>query len=153
MYKKVLVPLDGSVFAEGVLGEIIKLARAEGSEVVLLRVGALPRRTIQEGGRTIYLDEQLAWSRRELEEYLGLVRRRLRALGLRTRIATAFGDPAEEILRYAREEGVDLIAMSTHGRSGLAALLHHNVARKVQRGAQVPVLLKRVGEELPQQAA
>jgi nucleotide-binding universal stress UspA family protein len=63
-----------------------------------------------------------------------------------TRVETS-GQPANAILRIAEEEEADLIAMSTHGRGGVARLLLGSVADKVVRGAKVPVLLYREAEE------
>lgn len=147
MRQKILVPLDGSPFAEGILEEVEDLAAGERAEVVLFRVGSLPREVMVESGRVIYLDEQLSWIEGEVESYLATVERRLKARGLEVRSATAFGDPATEILQYAQENHITLIAMATHARTGLEALWRGSVARSVYQRATVPVFLKKWSEK------
>ena len=141
--QKILVPLDGSDFAEAVLDEVQELASGNRAEVILFRVGPLPQEVVVENGRVIYLDEQLNWTESEMTDYLRMVERRYRARGLQVRTAIGFGDPVTEILRFANENNVTLIAMATHGRSGLEALWRGSVARGVYRRALTPVLLKR----------
>lgn len=140
------MPLDGSDLAESVLEEVTELAAGGRAEVVLFRVGQLPREVMVESGRVFYLDEQVNWAEAEMLDYLRMVERRLNARDLRVQIATSFGDPASEILRYAEEHDVTLIAMATHGRTGLEALWRGSVARSVCQRATVPVLLKKWSE-------
>lgn len=154
MRQKILVPLDGSDFAEAILEEVEELAAGGQAEVILFRVGPWPREVMVEGGRVIYLDEQLSWAESEMVDYLKAVERRLGALGREVRSAVAFGDPASEILRYAGENGVSLIAMATHARRGLESLWRSSVARRVYQGSTVPVLLKKwTGKEAVLKAA
>lgn len=143
MMQKILVPLDGSDFAEGIIDEVADLAAGGRAEVVLFQVGTLPQELVVDNGRTIYLDEQLGWVESGIKDYLRMVERRLKARGLRVESAMSFGDPVAEILRYAREKDVTLIAMATHGRTGLEAIWRGSVARDVYQKASVPVLLKR----------
>jgi nucleotide-binding universal stress UspA family protein len=75
--------------------------------------------------------------------YLDSVRRRLGRRGVRTRMLVRAGDPVEEILACARAERVALVAMSTHGRSGLRRALFGSVAQGVLRRVPVPILLVR----------
>ncbi len=145
--QKILVPLDGSDFAEAVLDEVQQLAAGRQAEVILFRVGSLPHEVVVENGRVIYLDEQLTWIESEITDYLRMVERRYGARGLQVRTAMSFGDPVTEILRFANENDVTLIAMATHGRSGLEALWRGSVARDVYQRASVPVLLKRWSEK------
>lgn len=147
MTQRILVPLDGSEFAESVLGEVEELAAGGRAEVVLFRVGQLPRDVMIESGRTFYLDEQLSWSESELAEYLEALERRLKARGLKVRAAGSFGDPVTEILRYAEEHNITMIAMATHARKGLEGLWRGSVARSVYERASVPVLVKRWSEK------
>ncbi len=143
MVQKILVPLDGSDFAEGVIDDVAELAAGGRAEVVLFQVGTLPDELVVENGRTIYLDEQLGWVESGMKDYLRMVERRLKARGLLVESEISFGDPVAEILRYARERGITLIAMATHGRIGLEAIWRGSVARSVYQKATVPVLLKR----------
>jgi nucleotide-binding universal stress UspA family protein len=68
---------------------------------------------------------------------------KLRGDGISVRIAVAFGRPAQEIVDFAEREDIDLIVMSTHGRSGMSRWILGSVADKVLRGTHLPVLLVR----------
>jgi nucleotide-binding universal stress UspA family protein len=91
----------------------------------------------------IYRDQAMTASRTEVEAELAPAAERLRETGISVRIDTAFGRPAEEIVDYADREGMDLIVMSTHGRSGLSRWLLGSTADKVLRGSHLPILLIR----------
>jgi len=147
MMQKILVPLDGTDFAESVLEDVEDLAAGGRAEVVLLRIGDLPREVVIENGRVFYLDEQTSWAETEMTEYLNAIERRLRARGLQVQSATSFGDPVSEVLRYTEENGITLIAMATHARKGLEGLWRGSIARSVYERAAVPVLLKRWSEK------
>ncbi|MCL5957868.1 MAG: universal stress protein, partial [Chloroflexi bacterium] len=81
----------------------------------------------------------------ELGEYLNRIAYRFKTKAIPVRTAVKFGDPAGEIVDYAkeRENGISLIAMCTHGRSGLKRWVYGSVAERVLRGSSVPVLLIR----------
>ncbi|MDO8674268.1 MAG: universal stress protein, partial [Dehalococcoidia bacterium] len=87
MMQKILVPLDGSDFAEGIIDEVAELAAGGRAEVVLFQVGTLPQELVVDNGRTIYLDEQLGWVESGIKDYLRMVERRLKARGLRVESA------------------------------------------------------------------
>ena len=145
MYKKIMVPLDGSTIAEGVLPHAKALARAEGSELVLLHVAANPAQ--QFAFADPYVAQQVVETEEALaREYLPAVEKELREYGLRVTTQLRSGSPAEAILHTADEIGVDLIAMSTHGRTGPARWLLGSVAERVVRYSKVPVMLIRVKE-------
>jgi len=143
MYNRILVPLDGSELAEQILPQVTSLASSTGAEVVLLRVPDLPVND--------YLMTAPGWSARlreqaddETREYLMSLGKKLRAQGLRVQTQIVYeGTVYSAILNTAREFDVDLIAMSTHGRSGLARLVMGSVADDVVRHAELPVLLVR----------
>lgn len=135
--RKILVALDGSPLAEGVLPQVKELTRSLDSETVLLRVAIIPHLS---GTDPIELE------RRAMEEagsYLEAKRRDLGAEGFKVETAVRSGEAAEQILEQAEAFGVDLIAMVTHGRSGLKRWLLGSVAEKVLHGSDVPVLLYR----------
>jgi nucleotide-binding universal stress UspA family protein len=150
MYKKILVPLDGSELAEQVLPHVSQLAGCTGAEIILLRVPSEPvydylvpdpeiavemRRDIETGAQ-VYLDE---------------IQAELKAMGLNASTLVVWGAPVQDtIIQVARELRVDLIAMSTHGRSGLARMVIGSVADDVVRHAPVPVMLVR--PEIPRVA-
>ena len=146
MFNRILVPLDGSELAERALRPAFEMAEKFSSAVVLLRVVgpeevpvvALP------GMGGLYYDLQQADDRRAHEEATGyLYSQRTQWLGLVQSVQTEVivGFPAEAILEVAQAKPIDLIVMSTHGRSGLSRLLYGSVAEGVLHGAQVPVLL------------
>lgn len=159
MYERVVVLLDSSELAEQVLPHVAEIVRGRRSEVHLLSVApvvALTATIVDVHPVPVTADlgvleaaerEQI---RHNLEEYLRGVASRLQDVVTDVRTVVRFGRPAEEILRYAVEVEADLIALSTHGRSGLSRWVFGSVAEKVLRGAPCPVLLVRIrpaGEE------
>ena len=143
MYKRALVTLDGSALAEAILPFITEIAGPLDMEVVLLRVVVPIPPQIIEGSRHAVLEdveERLAEARR----YLASVPSELTARGVRTRQVVRRGDPVDEIVAATRDVDADLIAMTTHGRSGLGRLLFGSVAEAVLRQAETPVFLMRL---------
>lgn len=143
MYKKILVPLDGSELAEQVLPLVIELASHADTQIILLRVPdvAIYETMMNVPDLNIQVREQ---ADQEAREYLARMGEQLRARGLQTQTVIAQeGAIYATILNTARELGADLIAMSTHGRSGLARLVMGSVADDVVRHADLPVLLVR----------
>lgn len=136
MYRRILVPLDGSDAAETVLPYVELLAGRTGAEVLLLSV--VP--AAHEGATT---GDELAYLRGEAE--------RLRSRSLTCEFVVAAGDPGDTILAEADSRDADLIAMSTHGRSGLARWVLGSVADKVVHRTAKPLLLVRArdGKEKP----
>jgi nucleotide-binding universal stress UspA family protein len=135
MFERILVPLDGSELAESVLHQVGRLLRRKDAEVLLLRVVTLPPAT--EGDVGIPLD----LLRSRAEEYLHDAERRLTEQGARVKAMVVEGFAADRILETARNERVTLIAMSTHGRTGLARWVFGSVAEKVLRASAIPVLV------------
>ena len=142
MYKRVLVPLDGSEVSEGVLPFLTDIAGPLDMTIVLLRVlEPVPASVMEVGG--VVPAETLDDRRRDAAEYLAPIATSLRARGIETTWTIRVGPAEEEILAAAGAANVDLIAMSTHGRSGLGRLLFGSVAEQVLRRAEVPVFLMR----------
>jgi len=142
MYRKILVPLDGSKVAEGVLPHAKELAYSEGAELILLTVGANPALDFA------FSDPGLAQrSVQEQEErskkYIAEIEIPLKEAGFKTSSLLRVGSVAEVILGVAEELQVDVIAMSTHGRTGPARWLLGSVAERVIHNSKVPVLLIR----------
>lgn len=144
MYKRALVPLDGSMVAEGIIPFVLEIAGPLDMEVALLRVVVPIPPTVIEGVRVEV--EDIDRRRAEADEYLASIAVELRAKGVRVRTMVRRGEPAHEILGGAREAGAELIAMTTHGRSGLGRLLFGSVAEAVLRQSEVPVFLMRQTE-------
>ena len=145
MYKRALVPLDGSSVAETIIPFIVDIAGPLDMEVVLLRVVEPMTPVVIEGSRQIELEDVEA-RRTDAEEYLAPIAVELRNKAVRVESRVRRGNPTEEIVAAARETGADLIAMSTHGRGGLGRLVFGSVAQAVLRHVDMPVLLMRVTE-------
>jgi MFS family permease len=138
--RRILVPLDGSKISEGVLAHAQALARADGSEIVLLQV-------VNSAGE-IFNDPAIADS--ELSEveaaektYLDGVVARLRSEGMNVTLELREGPIADSILEAARDLKVNMIAMSTHGRTGLRKMLMGSVTEGIVKSSPVPVLVVR----------
>ena len=143
MYKRVVVALDGSPLAEGVVPFILGIAGPLDLEVVLIRVVSPRQPLALEAASYVEVDdveERLAAAR----DYLGPIAAELAARGVRVRTVVRRGDPVAEILGCARDVQADLIAMTTHGRSGLGRLLFGSVAEAVLRHSDIPVFLMKV---------
>ena len=137
MYKRMLVPLDGSSVAESVLPHVQELARSLGADLVLLRVAfahVFPGTDAVEAQVTVV---------QEAEEYVGALANKLQADGLRAEGKVRYGDPVEEILDHVTRDHIDLIAMVTHGRTGLKRVVVGSVAEHILRRTSVPLLLLR----------
>lgn len=145
MYRRVLVPLDGSRLAEGILPLVLLITGPLDLEVVLVRV--VPPITPQAlEGTGPFMVDVVATRLEEAREYLTAVAIDLRKRGVRVMIEARAGEPVTELVAAAREPGADLIAMTTHGRSGFGRLLFGSVAEAVLRQAKVPVLMMRLTE-------
>jgi nucleotide-binding universal stress UspA family protein len=146
VYKRVLVPVDGSALSAAILPFIAQIAGPLGSQVVLLRVvpAFLPEGV--EGSRHVVIDELMA-QLAEAKGYLEGLAEGLAGRGVRVRTEVRRGDPVFQIAAVARELDADLIAMTTHGRSGLDRLLFGSVAGAVLRRAEIPVFLMRLTKE------
>jgi nucleotide-binding universal stress UspA family protein len=136
-HEQILIPLDGSECAENILTKVEKLATDLKASIALLRVAyahTFPGVDPTEAEVKIV---------REAEEYLQGIEERLKAKGFRVESHVRYGDEAEEILDHAAHEDIDLIAMSTHGRSGVKRWLLGSVAEKLLRHATKPIFLVR----------
>lgn len=138
MYRKILVPLDGSPLAESILSQVSEVARMHGAKVLLLRVGFA---LVFPGADPAEAQLEAV---QEAESYIEGIRKRMEAEGVSAEAAVRYGFPAEEIVTHARRGGADLIAMATHGRTGPARWVLGSVAEQVLRQSDVPVLLFRV---------
>ena len=150
MFKKILVPLDGSELSERALNPAIALARQSGGELVLLSVPVLKRMFVAgDTGYGLLLPyESLMDSHRELTEYLEAMTEKLPHDDFSLRTKVAKGDDASVIVRTAVAENADLIVMSTHGYSGLTRWMLGSVTEKVLRSTPCPVMVVRSEEPI-----
>lgn len=162
MYGKILIPLDGSKLAEDVLPYVEELARRFDSEVTLIQVVAPLSKLVAEtvpasleptgAGAAVGLEaaaEAVKAEREGARAYLDGVAERLKAGGLTVQVEVVEGMAGDAVVDYAHHHDLDLVAMSTHGRSGLLRLVYGSVADHVLRHAGAPVLLIRSGKTEP----
>jgi len=136
VYKTILVTLDGTPTDQAIIEHIKALARLAHSRVVLLHVAdGWAARTYGKDAVSREITEDTA--------YLARVRAELQKSGISTEAELAFGEPVKEIVKWVREKGCDLVAMSTHGHRFLADLFLGTTASRVQHCISVPVLLLR----------
>ena len=136
-FERILVPLDGSRCAENILPKVEQLATDLKARICLLRVAYA--HTFPGADPT---DAEVKVVR-EAEEYVGKIQERLKAKGFDADWHVRYGDEADEILDHIAQKEVDLVAMSTHGRSGVKRFLLGSVAEKILRHSSKPVFLVR----------
>ena len=142
--RRILVPLDGSELAEQILPAVTPMAQALGAKLMLFRV--LTARVTGWGtGTGEWFPPLNAFeiAEHEAQASLDRVASRLEELGIRVSTATQMGEAADSIIRYAEANNADLIAMCTHGRTGLARWALGSVADRVLRAGGIPILLVR----------
>ncbi len=137
--RRILVPLDGSPLSEGVLGHLKAFGAGNGAETILLRV-------TNPAAEFSFSDPAIASSTvneiaAETRSYMQGVVDQLKAKGMRVSLVLRDGPIADTILAVARENKVDMIAMSTHGRTGVRRMLMGSIAEEVVRQSPVPVML------------
>ncbi len=138
MYKRILVPLDGSKLAEAPLGYAVWLAQKSGAELRLLHVyqGRVP-------AISRYLARQIEWVEHQSDS-----QKKNTKLIVKPEIAS--GDPASEIIKYAEYNKIDLIIMSTHGHTGIKRWIIGSVADKVVHNSNRPVRLVKSFSDFPE---
>lgn len=137
MFDRILVPLDGSPIAEAILVHVRRFLRVRDADVILFQAVPLP---VQAG---LDYAPTLTRLKGEAEQYLRPIAERLKREGVNARFIVRVADEAHGILDVAREELVSLIAMATHGRSGLPRFVFGSVTEKVLRASDAPVLVMR----------
>jgi nucleotide-binding universal stress UspA family protein len=143
MYTKILVPLDSSELSECSLEHVKEVAAPGTSEVVLLRVlepiTANDAAAWSQAGYTI--PDVQAQNRVNAEKYLSQAAKKLSDHGISTKVEVIDGRAAESILDYAEKQKIELIVISTHGRSGISRWTFGSVADRVVRHSPIPVLV------------
>lgn len=144
MYGTILVPLDGSQRAEVILTHVIELAKKFTAKVILLE--AVEQKLAYTGDLEVSassakVDEELAKQIKNAESYIKGVKEKLEQQGIQVTTRIMQGPPVEAIIAMAKEENVDLIALASHGRSGLARVFYGSVAAGILHRAERPLLL------------
>ena len=134
MYQKILIALDATEADQTILNHVSTLARSFDSTLAILHVAdGWAARWFGRDAVSREIDEDKA--------YLEAVRTRLAAEGLRVEAELAYGDPADEIVKWVTTRGCDLVAMSTHGHRFISDMLYGSPAESVRHRVDVPVLL------------
>lgn len=127
--KRIVVPLDGSLRSASILPHVAPLAKATGARLLFMI-------TVEPGAKELYPVEVLARN-------LFREQKRLHKQGVQTEMSIRYGDPVEEILSFANDQHADLVAISTHGRTGLDRAVYGSVTESVLRKGPLPLLILR----------
>jgi nucleotide-binding universal stress UspA family protein len=141
MYKKILVPLDGSDISKYALEHVKEIALSCGVPKVIILYVVEPINPGMYEVPAQVIDDAAQKGKDFGNRYLNSVVVNMKGQGLEVEPVLMSGKVTESILGYAKDNGVDLIAMTSHGRSGLSRLVLGSVAEKVIRHATIPVLL------------
>jgi nucleotide-binding universal stress UspA family protein len=146
MFEHIVLPLDGSKLAESVLPHAVTLSKAFNSKLTLLRVVYQEEKANQH--RMI---NPIEWQMRksEADAYLQSVQKRLKGVDLESEIHVIEGRPAEQIIEFAKREHVELLILSSHGKSGPSAWNINSTVQKVLLRAFMPVMIIRAYQEEP----
>ena len=141
-FRRILTPLDGSAAGEAALHDAEAVALKTGASIVLLHVIPAPH-AVEARWLGPELNDFVKAMHDAGREYLDKTEKRLAARGIDTAVRIAAGDPAETIIDTAKKEKVDLIAVSTHGRSGIPRWVLGSVADKILHESKLPMWLVR----------
>ncbi|MCB9003858.1 MAG: universal stress protein [Ardenticatenaceae bacterium] len=142
-HKRILVPLDGSELAEKALPPAVSLAHALGVEIVILGVIPPAHLTIETTTMKQQADYLESHESEDAQAYMQTIRASLSGQNLINQVETIKGPVAETIIDYANTHRIDLIVMSSHGRSGIGRWIFGSVTEKVLRGASVATFVIR----------
>ena len=136
MYKTILVTVDGTPTDRAIIEHVKQLAKlAQGRVVVLHVADGWAARTYGPDAVSREISDDTAYLRKVTDEF--------QAAGIPAVSEMAYGEPANEIIKWVREKGCDLVAMSTHGHRFIADFFLGTTATRVQHNISVPVLLLR----------
>jgi nucleotide-binding universal stress UspA family protein len=142
MYSRILVAVEHTGADRTILSHVRELAEICHAELLFVHVA--------DGWAARNIDALKLRESEEIQQdrdYLHTLVDEFSAYGLRTRSRLAFGDPATELVRVAKDEAVDLVAMSTHGHRYLSDLVHGATADRVRHALEIPVLMLKASKE------
>lgn len=144
MYKRILVPLDGSKRAEAILTHVENLSRGFNAEVIFFVVEepALLLEYDEVVDMPKYLAERDKQKKRT-ESYLFSVQKKFQVKGIKTRTLIGYGQVVKSIIDAAEKENIELVAMASHGHSGLSRTFYGSVAAGVLQRIDRPLFLIR----------
>jgi nucleotide-binding universal stress UspA family protein len=166
---KALIPLDGSTFSQAIFETVKELLKPSDYSLVLLEVAPIPEeleevregvparwadfvgykaasveaRCALEPDRSAYVERVWKENERAILDELQAAKRNLEGAGFSVETAVRFGEPVQEISDFVDREGIDLVAMATHGRTGVSRMVMGSVAEKVLRSLHVPIMMVR----------
>ncbi|MBI5878913.1 MAG: universal stress protein [Chloroflexi bacterium] len=163
--RKILIPLDGSEFGRTIVPYVSKFFSPDMVEIVLFRAAAHPQgmtgrpsrpasaevpvpmyessRDVEYMNHPVYASQEMESELAEISDELKAEGEPLRAAGFEVIVAVRFGDAQSEIVKYVMDEDIAMVAMTTHGRSGVSRVMAGSVAGHVMRHALVPVIMLR----------
>jgi nucleotide-binding universal stress UspA family protein len=141
-YKTLVVPVDGSGLSQRAIPHAVDIARNNDAEIILLHVFKPPAHEYTDIITLSGGEQQIDEMRQQVKKYLMGLRGQLREQKIKCRVQMIEGvGTANLICDYINNEDIDLVIMSTRGRSGLARFVFGSVANKVLHGVRVPVML------------
>lgn len=155
MFNKLLVPLDGSRFASRALPYAIDIALRYDIEIILLQVIQQTTPITESGieygiespiSAEIAVETALTEDKRHsayAKRYLSAQVRKIKGKGVRVSYQTIFGQPVQTILKFIRRHKIDIVVMTTHGKTGFRRAIMGSVADAVIRESSIPVLVVR----------
>ncbi len=147
-YKTIVVPIDGSGWSERAIPHAADIARNNDAEIILLHVLRPPASEYTDQIALGGGEEQLQQIREEMKQKLIALRNGLRAQGIDARVQVIEGvGVASLICDFINDQDVDLVVMSSHGRSGISRFIFGSVAQKVMQDVNVPVMIIRPDRE------
>lgn len=146
--KHILIPLDKSVLSEKALETAFTIAKGVNAEVTLIKV-LIPLSEILKvsDNNAEFIEEQSEIREKRNIEYLTSIQEQYKDTSVKINIVIETGEPAEKIIEYANNNSVDIIVMTTHGRTGIQKWVYGSVSGKILNGARHPVLLVRSFEK------
>ncbi len=165
---RVLIPVDGSPFSREIYDYVLKFLPPQENALILLRVGDAPEGhvgfparlataeapvsmyasalDVKQSYHPIYASQERDSAEAEFQRQMQADVRLLEQAGYAVTTCTRFGDPGEEIVAFAESQGIELVAMSTHGRRGINRLIFGSVAQYVAQRLSIPVMMVRTDE-------
>lgn len=154
MFKRILLPLDGSALAEQALEMAVQLSRTAQAEIYLLRVVTPLAKSYRAGSSSISAIETAEDMLKQMaRDYLADIADRLKQEGVTVQAAVHTGTPYREIARFVEKNKIDLIVMASRGETGLTRWLLGSVTDNVVRGVKTPVLVVPAQSEAAASAA
>ena len=143
MYHKILVPLDGSKRAEKILPHVEELARRYKAKIIFLQVVEYKTITTPEGAFINLSEQEFDRAKKQAETYLAGIQGEFREKKIESQTHVTYGPVVDKIIGMAGQKGVDLIALASHGRSGLSRVFYGSVAAGLLHRVDRPLLIIR----------